>query len=117
MAKELCWQITEEFPVEVEVKVSWTGKYYCIIVPPMKITYATFQRLGDNLTEEAMAYGENMDGRIYDTKIRSHPSDVSQSCYSYCDGACSFHAGRETDVLNWLVIYNQIVICKEIPKL
>lgn len=43
--KEKSWKIKDQFPVDVFVEKSWTGKYYTIKVPTMKMSYETFMDL------------------------------------------------------------------------
>lgn len=46
--KEKSWKIKDEFPITVYVEKSWTGIYYVIKVPSMKMSYETWQDLDFN---------------------------------------------------------------------
>jgi len=43
--KEKSWKIQDQFPIEVFVEKSWTGKYYVVKVPIMSMSYETFMDL------------------------------------------------------------------------
>jgi ribosomal protein S27AE len=43
--KEKSWKIQDQFPIEVFVEKSWTGKYYVVKVPIMSMSYDTFMDL------------------------------------------------------------------------
>lgn len=102
-------KIIEELPIKVDVKKSWTGHYYTIDVPPMKMKYETFLKLGDNLSDEQIKYGKDKDGRKYSKDIETLSNDVSISHYNYKNGEASFSASSEKDVRNWLELYKEYV--------
>lgn len=111
--EEKSWGIDEILPVRVNVKLSWTGKYYTIDVPPMSITYDTARKLGDNLSKKSIEHGKS-EGRTYDPKIEKYPNDVSLSSYDYKNGEARFSASSIDDVKNWLKLYNNIVYSDKI---
>ena len=43
--REKSWEIKDQFPIEVFVKKSWTGRYYVVEVPTMSMSYEVFQDL------------------------------------------------------------------------
>ena len=102
-------KIIEELPIKVDVKKSWTGRYYTINVPPMKMKYETYLKLGDNLSKDQIKYGKERDGRVYPKDIETLSNDVSVSHYDYKNGEASFTASTEKDVRNWLELYNEYV--------
>jgi len=102
-------KIIEEFPIKIDVKKSWTGRYYTIDVPPMKMKYETFLKLGDNLSDKQIKYGKEIDNRTYSKDIETYSNDVSCSHYDYKNGEASFSASTEKDVRNWLELYNEYV--------
>lgn len=102
-------EITEELRIKVNVKKSWTGRYYVIEVSPMKMKYETFLKLGDNLSAEQIKYGKEKGGRVYPKDIETFSNDVSVSHYDYKNGEASFTASTEKDVRNWLELYKGYV--------
>jgi len=102
-------EIIEELPIKVDVKKSWTGRYYTIDVPPMKMKYETYLKLGDNLSDDQIKYGKERDGRVYSKDIETLSNDVSVSHYDYKNGKASFSASTENDVRNWLEFYKEYV--------
>jgi hypothetical protein len=46
--KEKSWKIQDQFPIEVFVEKSWTGKYYVVKVPIMSMSYDTFMDLDNS---------------------------------------------------------------------
>lgn len=54
--KEKSWKIKDEFPITVFVEKSWTGKYYVIKAPTMKMSYETFQNLDFNHKVDISTY-------------------------------------------------------------
>ena len=44
-SKEKSWKIKDQFPIEVFVEKSWTGKYYVVKVPTMSMSYETYRDL------------------------------------------------------------------------
>ena len=102
-------QIKETFPVKVFIKKSWTGKYYTIEIPPMKIRHETFLKIGDNLSSEAIKYGKEKDGRTYPEEIELLSNDVSMSSYDYKTGETRFSGSTKADVNKWLKLYKKYV--------
>jgi hypothetical protein len=102
-------KITEVFPIGVSVEKTWTGRYFAILVPPMKMTFETFRKLGDNLSEDAIRYGKEMDNRVYEKEVELYANDVSISQYDYQNGECRFSASTEKDVKNWLELHKNFV--------
>jgi Na+-transporting NADH:ubiquinone oxidoreductase subunit NqrF len=102
-------KIIEELPIKVDVEKSWTGHYYTINVPPMKMKYETYLKLGDNLSDDQIKYGKERDGRVYSKDIETLSNDVSVSHYDYKNGEASFKASTENDVRNWLELYKEYV--------
>ena len=43
--KEKSWKIKDQFPIEVFVEKSWTGKYYVVNAPTMSMSYDTYMDL------------------------------------------------------------------------
>ena len=43
--REKSWKIKDQFPIEVFVKKSWTGRHYVVEVPTMSMSYEVFQDL------------------------------------------------------------------------
>jgi hypothetical protein len=43
--KEKSWEIKDQFPITVFVEKTWTGRYYIIKAPSMKISYETWEDL------------------------------------------------------------------------
>ena len=43
--REKSWEIKDQFPIEVFVEKSWTGRYYVVKVPTMSMSYEVFQDL------------------------------------------------------------------------
>ena len=74
--KEKSWKIKDQFPIEVSVEKSWTGKYYVVKVPPMSMSYETFMSL-DNF------------GKV----------DISS--YDYQNGDAKFTANKLADIIKW----------------
>ena len=101
--------IIEELPIKVDVKKSWTGDYYTIDVPPMKMKYDTFIKLGDNLSDDQIKYGKEKDNREYPQNVELYSNDVTISHYNYKNGEASFSASTERDVRNWLDLYKEYV--------
>ena len=102
-------KIIEELPIKVDVKKGWAGRYYTINVPPMKMKYETFLKLGDNLSDDQIKYGKERDDRVYSKDIETMSNDVSISHYDYKNGEASFSASTEKDVRNWLELYKGYV--------
>lgn len=107
---EESWNIIEKLPINVNVKKSWTGKYYTIDVPAMKIKYETFLKIGDNLSQKSIDYGRKMYNYKYTDEQLNYSNDVTVSHYDYKTGECNFTASTIKDVKNWLNFYHDIVI-------
>ena len=109
--KEKSWQIKDEFPIDVYVKKGWTGKYYVISVPEMKMSYETFNDLGnDNLSKDSLEY--RLKNGLSDTEedgTKIIPTDVSVSSYDYSNGEANWTASTLEDVKNWELKYNDKV--------
>lgn len=106
--KEKCWTITENRPIKIQVQKSWTGTYYTLKAEPMTMLYETALRLGDNLTQKAIEYG-NKQGIVYKENVAKFPNDVSMSSYNYENGSVQFSASTMQDVKNWFELYKSIV--------
>jgi len=78
-SKEKSWKIKDQFPIEVFVEKSWTGRYYVIKVPEMTMGYETFTSL-DNWSSGA---------------------GVSISHYDYETGKSNFTAYTLEDIKLW----------------
>ena len=74
--KEKSWKIKDNFPIEVFVEKSWTGKYYVVTAPTMKMSYETFQNLD--------SFGK-----------------VDISTYDYEDGEARFTSYSLKDIKEW----------------
>ncbi len=101
--------IVEELPIKVDVKKSWTGKYYNINVSPMKMKYETFLKLGSNLTDDQIKYGKEKQNTKYTDTVELYSNDVSASSYDYRNGEASFSGTTEKDIRNWLELYKDYV--------
>jgi hypothetical protein len=53
---EKSWDIKDTFPIEVFVEKSWTGRYYVVKAPTMKIRYETWQDLDSNHSVDISKY-------------------------------------------------------------
>ncbi len=110
---EKCWQIVEVFPILVSIKKSWTGKYYCIEIPPMKIQHVTAFNLGMNLTlpDHVWEYRKEMglNSLEREQQLRKYQNDVSFNQYDYSDGNARYSASTLNDVKNWLELHKEYV--------
>jgi hypothetical protein len=106
---ENCNRIVEKLPIKVDVRKGWTGKYYIIDVPPMKMKYETFIKLGDNLSDKEIEHGKEKYDITYPKDIEMFSNDVSISNYDYKNGEANFTASTEKDVRNWLEMYKEYV--------
>jgi len=75
-SKEKSWKIKDQFPIEVFVEKSWTGKYYVVKVPTMSMSYETYMDL-DN-------FGK-----------------VDISTYDYENGEATFTSYTLDDIKEW----------------
>ena len=93
--------------IKVSIQKAWTGKYYTIHAP--EIDYETFLSIGDNLSIDAINYGKRKYSRVYPKEIEEMSNDVSYSHYDYDTNSGTFTASTETDVKNWLKLYEDII--------
>jgi len=105
---EKCWTIEEHLPIKVDIMPStWTGRIR-IKVPEMKMTYFTAQMLGDNLTTEAIEYGEGI-GYIYPQFVKDHANSVQLCSYHYQNGEAEFFADTAECVDRWINKHKDII--------
>jgi hypothetical protein len=119
--KEMCWSIKEERPIKVKIRKAtdrssgnwWligdSEKEYIIEPEPMTMTYETYYKLGDNLSQDQIDYGLS-NGRTYDEKTLKYPNDVHKGTYDYSNGETYFVAPTEKDLENWLNFYKDVVV-------
>jgi len=74
--KEKSWKIKDQFPIEVFVENSWTGKYYVVKVPTMSMSYETYMDLD--------SFGK-----------------VDISTYDYENGEARFTSNTLDDIKEW----------------
>jgi len=86
---EKSWGIKEKLPIKVTIENSWNGKYLVVKVPPMKMTYDTFNYLDHN--------------------HRQQDIDVIQSQYDYSNGEATFVAASREDLDKWFKKYKKYV--------
>lgn len=87
---EQCWNIKEDLPVEVTIEKHRNGLR--VIVPPMKLTYKTYEMLD----HKHLHYYSEYHSRTNDTM------SVHAGCYDYDDGACEFFADNIDELNKWL---------------
>jgi hypothetical protein len=87
--KEESWSIKEKLPIKVKIERSPNGKYFRVVVPPMKMTYDTFQYL--------------------DNHHRPEDIDVSYAEYDYKNGKAVYVAGSVEDLDKWFKEYKKYV--------
>ncbi len=75
-SKEKSWKIKDQFPIEVFVEKSWTGKYYVVKVPTMSMSYETYMDL-------------HSFGKVY------------ISTYDYENGEANFTSYTLDDIKEW----------------
>lgn len=105
--REDSWNIEEKFPIKVHIFQTRGGNYR-IEPSSMTMSYKTFEKLGDNLSEEQIDYGKNR-GIEYSVKDRMYPNDVRINYYDYKTGECAFLASTMKDVENWLKKHRNLV--------
>ena len=49
----------DQFPINVSVLLSWSGRYYRIEVPSNSMSYEVFLKLGSNLSKKEIEYGKD----------------------------------------------------------
>lgn len=63
--REKSWKIKDQFPIEVFVEKSWTGRYYIVKAPIMSMSYEVFQDLDSFGKVDASSYDyENGEARF-----------------------------------------------------
>jgi hypothetical protein len=105
---EKCWSIKEKLPISVKVLPNND-----IQVAPMLMSYETFEKLGDNLSEEEIKYRLEREkshglGDLTDKMIK-YPTGVYGFIYNYDDGSCLFISRSKNDTKNWLKLYEDYV--------
>ena len=105
---EKCWKIKESYPIEVEAV---GGR---IIVPPMTMTYETFGRLGDNLKLDDATWDYRERVGLDCGEKRKFQNDVRGFQYNYKNGSARFTYSTKQDLDNWLQLYSEFVVLKEI---
>ena len=106
---EKCWKIEEQRPVIVVVEKSLSEKYYCVVVPELKMKYETWEKLGSNLSRKSIEHGRSI-GRVYTENQHEEANDVSGSSYSYKTGKAYFTASTIEDVNTWLKANSKIIV-------
>lgn len=104
----------DQFPINVNVVLSYSGRYYRIEVPSDKMSFEVFQKLGSNLSKEEIQYGKDKFNIKYKQEVELLPNDVSISHYDYKTGECNFIASTKQDVINWLNLYKDYVQCNNL---
>jgi hypothetical protein len=96
---------------EVEIKLSWTGKYYTITALN-SISHDEWMSLGDNLSKKNIEINDEIEKKYNIKRTEKqlrYPTDVSFSNYNYATGKGSWSASTKVDVKNWLELHDDKV--------
>jgi hypothetical protein len=102
---------SSENKCEVEIKLSWTGKYYTI-TSLSSISHDDWMALGDNLSKKDIKINDEIEKKYNikrTEKQLKYPTDVSYSNYDYSTHMGSWTASTKEDVNNWLELHSDKV--------